>query len=840
MMAAPGSEMPASKPSRVVRFCDAVIAWTTFALVVLVPLFFLPWTIEVAELNKQLLIVVGAVVAGMAWLGKMLAERKFEYRRSVVNVIVVLYLAVYAVSAWLSQGRYMSLVGDFGQEMSGLLSVVSYVALYFVVVNNVRSMKALSRLLYGLVIGGFVAAVYALLQGLGVFALPFEFAKTTSFNTVGTVAALGVYLSFVVTLAGGLLLMGHGGTEPGKKKALALASKVFLALTALVSLFIVAVIDFWPVTVCLLVASALLLAFSFVHAKSVKNIGGVLLPIAALIVSALLLVFRFPLSLGYPAEVMPSMKASVDIAVKTLREHPFFGSGPGTYIFDYAKFRASEVNTTPFWNIRFDRGATEFLTSLATAGLLGTLSWLMVAIFLLVSAGRKLMRADEETWHVLIGTFAAWTALVVGRFTYSSTITLDFLFWISMALLVVVHRKEFFSVKFENSPRAAMMVSFVFILTLVFALSGVFVEGQRYAAEIFYADAIRVDRSGGDVDKVIQPLVTATDLNKSNDVYRRNLALAILVKADKEFSKEVKVDRNKDETDADYQARVDAAKQEQVRQVSRLTASAVNTAKSATDINDQNVANWSVLASIYQSLMGVTQDADTWAAKSYETAVDLEPANPSLHTELGKVYLAQSDAARQGTQSKDEKEKKDAQTKTDDLLSKAVDEFNKAVELKSDYAPARYNLSLALDRQGKLKEAIAKMEEVVGLNPQDVGVGFQLSLMYFRDGRKDDAIKLLEQVVKLSPKFSNALWYLAAMDEDKGDLDKAIALIQRVKELNPDNDLVAKKLDDLNKKKANPGAPPEQLPPPVEQPVQNQNQPDVKAPAPKAPAPVKK
>src|SRR5688500_17665617 len=192
MASAPAAE-PAARPSKVVRFCDAVIAWTILATAVLLPLFFLPWTIEVSELNKQLLLVVAAAVAGIAWLGKMLAERKFEYRRSVVNVIVVLFLAVYALSAWFSQSKYMSLVGDFGQEMSGLLSVVSYVTFYFVIVNNIRTPKQVRNLLNGMVLGGFVAALYALLQGLGLFILPFEFAKTTSFNTVGTVAALSSY-----------------------------------------------------------------------------------------------------------------------------------------------------------------------------------------------------------------------------------------------------------------------------------------------------------------------------------------------------------------------------------------------------------------------------------------------------------------------------------------------------------------------------------------------------------------------------------------------------------------------------------------------------------------------
>ncbi len=829
-MSQPSSEMAQRDASKVVRLCNAIIRWTIRVLAGLVPVFFLPWTIEVVEINKQLLILVGAAVAGLAWVGKMLAERKFEYRRSIVNSIVVLYIAVYAISAWMSKSRYTSLAGDFGQEMTGLATVVAFAILYFVIINNVRTLRELSRVLFSAVAGGFVAALYALLQGLGVYALPFEFAKAASFNTVGTVASLGVYLSFIITLAGGLLLAGHNQQQPAKSK-LRLAYNIFLVVTSVLALFLIAVIDYWPVTLCLLVASALLIAFAFVHAKSMKGIGGVLLPIAALVVSLLLLVFRFPVALGYPAEIMPSMKASADIVMKTMRERPLFGSGPGTFIFDYAKFHSADVNTTYFWNIRFDRGASNFLTSLATTGLLGTLSWLLVAVFLLISAAKKLFKTDEDTWHVLIGIFAAWFLLILAKFVYSSTITLEFATWLGMALLVVVHRRDFFTVKFENSPRAAMVLSFVFIMSLVFALSGAFVEAQRYAAEVDYAAAIRADRAGGDVSKVVDLLAKASNLNQSNDVYVRNLGLALLAKANNEAATPVDVKKNQDEKDEDYKKRVDSAKQDKVRLVASLAADAVNVAKRSTDLNGENVADWSVLASIYQGLFGVTDGADEWAIKSYQRAIELEPANPALHTELGKVYVYQADVASQGEQTQDEKAKADAKKKTDDLLAKAVDSFNKAIELKSDYAPAHYQLALAFDRQGKLKEAIGKMESVVAYNPQDVGVGFQLALLYFRDGRKDEAIKVMEQVVTLSPNFSNARWYLAAMYEDKGDaasLDKAIEQIKKVDELNPDTEVVKQKLDELNKKKASP--PPAeggQLPPPVDQPVQNPNEPGV-------------
>ncbi len=824
------------KPSVIVRICDAIIAWTILGLAVLVPLFFLPWTIEVSELNKQLIIVVGAAIAGMAWLGKMLAERKLEYRRSIVNVMVVLFLAVYGISAWLSQSRYLSVVGDFGQENAGFLTVASFAVLYFVVANSLRTTKQIWRMLNAIVFSGLIAAVYALLQGFGMYVLPFDFAKGAAFNTVGTVASLGIFLSAVITLAGGMLLAGHGH-DARTKKPMVILSKLFLVLTSVVSLAVIVVVDYWPVTLSLLVASAILLTFAFVHAKNVRGNGAILLPICAFIACILLLLFRMPFSLGYPAEIMPSMKATTDITMNTLRTSPFFGSGPGTFIFDYSKFHAAEVNDTAFWNTRFDRGATRFLTLLATTGLLGTLSWLLVAVFLLISAVRKLFRADEDTWHVLIGVFAAWVVLLISKFTYSSTITLEFVTWMLVAILVVVHRKDFVSVKFDQSPRAAMSVSFVFILSLVLALSGIFVETQRYVAEIKYADAIRIDRAGGKVDDVIDALTKASQYNLDNDVYRRNLASALLTKANTEYGTEVKLDRNKNESDADYNKRVDVAKNDKIAKVAQLTADAVNVAKNATDINDKNVANWSVLATVYESLMGVTDGADDWAVKSFQKSIELEPSNPQLHTELGKVYMYQSDVARQDVSSKDEKIKADAQAKSDKLIGLAVDELNKAVTLKPDYAPARYNLSLALDRQGKLKDAITKMEDTIRLNPKDIGVGFQLSLMYYRDGRKDDAIRLLESVVRLSPQYANARWYLASMYEEKGNLDAAIEQITEVQKSNPDSDLVKQKLIDLAAKKA---AVPGTLPPPVDTQATNQNQPDVKASAVRPPAPAKK
>lgn len=827
----------------VVRVADEIIRWSILTLAVLVPVLFLPWTLEVAEINKQYLILLGAMLAGMAWLAKMLAERKFEYRKSAVNVMVVLFAAVYAISSWLSYSPYMSIMGDFGQEKAGLVTLISFVVLYFVTANNLRTVKEVQRVVLALLIGGFVSALYAVFQGLGLYILPFDFAKTASFNTVGTSTALGLYLVFTTALAGGLLMLGHRGE--GMPTVWDRVRTWFTVATGVLGLVIITQIGFWPVTLCLAVSSAILIGFAFLHAKNIKGMAGVALPIAAFILSLLMLVLSYPKFISYPAEVMPSAGASWDITMSTLREKPFFGSGPGTFIFDYAKYRAPEVNMTSFWNLRFDRASTRFMTMLATTGLLGALTWLMMALFLFVAAARKLFKADEDTWHVLIAIFAAWVPLVLARFVYSSTIALEFAFWLVMALLLVIQKREQVTVRFDASPRAAMAVSFVFILGVVFSLTGSFVEGTRYAGELAYSNAIRTDRAGGNVDNVVQSLTEAVKLNGSNDVYVRNLALADLAKADKTLSEEVKVDRKDGEKDEDYNKRVTDAKREKVTAATNLTAQAVNIAKLATDIDPRNVANWSVFGSVYTNLMGVTDGADEWAIKAYTEAINLEPSNPIMYTERGKIYLYQGDAVREASAQLKDQAKTDADKKANDLTDKAVADFSKAIELKSDYAPARYNASLALDREGKLKEAIPKMEEALVLSPTDAGVGFQLSLMYYRDNRKDDAGRLMEQVVSFAPKFANARWYLAAMYEEKGSLDLAIAQLKEVQALNPDNDLVKRKLDELNAKKAAAAAPAapgtpatpavgpdgKPLPQPVTDQTKTPTQPEVKAPA---------
>jgi len=240
----------------------------------------------------------------------------------------------------------------------------------------------------------------------------------------------------------------------------------------------------------------------------------------------------------------------------------------------------------------------------------------------------------------------------------------------------------------------------------------------------------------------------------------------------------------------------------------------IDVAQLAVNSNPANVLNQANLASIYREIIPLANNADEWAKQNYEKAIALEPSSPALYTELATVYIAMADRDKQLTQASDQKAATEAKTKLKEDLAKAEETLNKAIELKADYAPAHFQLALVYDRQGRLKDAIAKMEQVARANSQDVGVAFQLGLLYLRNNDDDKAQTAFEWAVKLAPSYANARWFLATVYENKGLKSKAIEQISKVLELNPGNKNVEQRLDSL---KQNGTSQPPAIPQPVEE-----------------------
>lgn len=782
--------------SKVVRFCDFVIRWSVYAAVFLVPIFFLGLTVDVLEVNKQTLLVFLSFIALLAWIGRMMALRQVEFKRTFINLLVVLYVVAYGIISWFSLDKYQSFIGAGALQQFGFLAILAFAIMYFVISNNVRDLKFVRNILYAFIGSCSLVALFGFFQLIGVHILPWDFTKAITFNTIGTIYGLGVFLTVpLLTICGMLLVMGTDSEVFCPRGKCGIISKVLLAVAAVINLLVLIVLDFWIVWVLLIVGSVLLLAFAIVRAKEFKPGASFMIPMLTLVIAVLLLFINLPLNLSLPAEISPSMQAGWDISTSALQESPLVGSGPGTFMFDYAKFHKDVVNLTPFWNVRFDRANSHVLTLLATTGLIGVLFWLVLVVGVVIRSVLNLFKDKRaEMWRYILVLGSVFIVVVVSRFLYSSNIATEFAMWMLIGLLASLVSRQWFKVEFKVSPRAALLMSFVFILLIVASVSVFYLVSQRYVADTAFAKSIKIDQERGNVDDIIAKLDTAARLNQYDTAYLRNLSRAILLKINEEFSADM--------TD------------EQNNLIQNLISNMIVVAQAAANQSGANVVNQINLAYIYQQIIGLVGNADEMAATTYEKAIELEPVNPVLYAELGKVYIAIADRHFQLTQSEDQNVAAEAKTNYGQALSKAEESLNRAIELKADYAPAHYQLALVYDRQGRLADAIGKMEQVAVANPQDVGVAFQIGLLYLRNEDNDKAQNALEWAVSLVPAYSNARWFLATVYENKGEIDKAIEQVEKVLELNPGTQAVEQRLNNL--KEFGTSQPP-MIPEPVEE-----------------------
>ncbi|MFA6100080.1 MAG: tetratricopeptide repeat protein [Patescibacteria group bacterium] len=774
-----------------------VLAWiidaSLYASVALVPLFFLPITLDVLELNKQTLLIILVMLGTTAWLGKAVVERRFMLSRAWMHLVVALFALGWLVTSLFSSDRYLSLVGNLGQMQWSFATILAFVVFYFLVVNRVGTTKKLYALILTLLTSSLVVGLYGFLQMVNVFPLGWLAAATKSntFNTIGTINAFGVYMALPLVLAVSLTVLGCKDDECklGQKSKGSIVANVIVWLTVIVSLLVAIVVDFWVVWAAVIFGMALLVILPIVRSLKVHHVSRIVVPVVIICLAVLLLIFKTPINLNLPAEVSPSASASWDIAKSVLRASPIFGSGPGTWIYDYAKYRSPAVNLSQFWTVRFERGLSSFFTLIAMIGLVGIALWLILLISAIANSAIHLIREkDDDAWQAYLTVFVGWATTAFVAFFYNYNFAHHFVFWFLLALLAALLSKKAFVWDAQKSAPSSAILSILFIVLCVAALSTVWLAGQRLAADVEYSKAVMSYRDGKPIDQAIDLLNKSVVMNQMNDVYYRNLSQAYLIKASQVF------DAKKNDPDG-------------AAAINQVIAATIDTAKRATDITPQNVDNWENLAVIYQSITSFTQGADDFAIKNFEAALEREPNNPVYSTEIGKIYVMKSDAAAALLQAKDETQRKDAEKAVKDNLDKASEWFNRAIQAKADYAPAHYNLGLVYERQDRTKDAIAKLEQVVS-DSKDVGVAFELALLYYRDNQKDKSMNMFEQIIALSPDYANARWFLSALYEEKGKLDDALAQVMKVQETNKDNQDVEKRItylkDLIAKNKATP------------------------------------
>jgi len=574
----------------------------------------------------------------------------------------------------------------------------------------------------------------------------FQIFGKINFNPFGSLNSLSIFISILLPLSFFLSI---------SEKKFNLILKIF-SLSFLTFLILVNFPSAW---LTLIFSCSILFIFGLLDLKKNGKFIFVFLPMLLLIISLFFLAFKISLpKVQIPTEISIAQSTEFQIAKSSLKNLKsfFLGTGPATFIFDYSKYKPREINQTLLWSFRFKNGASEIQDKLITSGILGILSLFFIFFtFLFLSL-------KERNSHLIFSTFFA---AFFCQFLYPANLSLLFLFWFLLSIFSLSNSK----IKIlDFSPKISLFFSFLFVLIFIFGISLSFTQIRNLLADIRYFQGIKAWQNG-ELDQGINFLERAIKLNSDLDLYQRDISQLYLRKLNETLGKG-----------------------EDSQKIQSLTFLSTNSAKRATEISKNDVVNWNNLGFIYRNLISLVGGAEDWAIDSYQKAVELEPKNPYIFNEMGLIYLAQADLLTKSGKEEGAKEN----------LAKAKESFQRAIDLKSDYAPAHFQLAMIYQREGKVKEAISKLEETKLIVPLDKGLAFQLGLLYYNDNQLEKAKTEFLRAISIDENYSNARYFLGLIYDKEGKKDLAIEQFEKIEKLNPESQEVKKILANLREGKS--------------------------------------
>ncbi len=739
---------------------DKLIKFCIYSSIFLVPILFLPWTNYQVAWNKQFLLVVLVMIASISFLVKSIIKGEIAYKKSFLNVILAGLVIVTALSAWFVSSQSLGFLGATGAEVDSFLNIITFVLLFFLVVNTAVSDNWMASLFLA---SSVLVFAIGLMQLLGVWIFPWDFTRTTTFNTIGTTNALAIFLGFVfVTIFSAIYFRFIINKQEKNKTILILLSVFLIALFA-----VLAVIRFWVPFVGIALVVALLAYMEFRENRQFSRSMILLCAIFALSIFFILsnfipfLNFNFLPAFQLPLEVTPSWSSSWSIAQDTMKENwksMIFGSGPATFQYQYGTYRLPSLNNSNFWNVRFAQGINALMTNLVNMGVLGSALFLLVLLFLLMETIKALYKGHR----IAIGLGLIYLILMI--FLYPQNFVFYFFIFILVALLVKSEHKQRV-VAINNNFSKTFGFSLLLMVLIMMAISVLYIQGRRYVGSIYFYSGLKSFSDNGNIESVLPKFLSALDLDSRNDFYLQNIAQVFMLKVNSIVNQSTTNQEGLQELQAQF---------------SSSLGSAIQAAKSASEINPKESQNWQILGKVYEDVILLVPGAADKAIEAYSAALKLEPNNPLIITALGRSHLLFGDFY----------------SRTNDLKNrdKEFDEsatiLEKAINLKSDYLPAHFLLAQTYDRQGRDRKVVMKTNEIRQLAGGDPAVFYQLGLFYYRSNRLDLARADFEKAVELFPNYSNARYFLGLIYEARGQHEKAIAQFEKIAELNPGNDQI--------------------------------------------------
>jgi Flp pilus assembly protein TadD len=120
-------------------------------------------------------------------------------------------------------------------------------------------------------------------------------------------------------------------------------------------------------------------------------------------------------------------------------------------------------------------------------------------------------------------------------------------------------------------------------------------------------------------------------------------------------------------------------------------------------------------------------------------------------------------------------------------LAEAISEYRATIRARSNYALAYNNLAVDLNQQGHRDEARKELETAMKIEPTYADPYNNMGMILEEEGRYDEALRLFQHAVKLNPNLPNPNYNLGNSLGRKGLYEEAAKAFQRVIALRPND-----------------------------------------------------
>ncbi len=657
---------------------DKVSFISLFLVIVLLPIFFLPFTKIPIETSKGLLVVVGLVISIIFWAVARFSDGKISFPRSSVLLSGLAIILIVLLSSFFSSASQMSFFGTIFDVGTFWFMLVAFLVM-FISSMIIRNSKHAQMLLFGIILSTVVMMVFQILR----FFMPEIFSLGllggNADNLVGSLNSLGLLAGFSC-LASLFIIEFFSITK---------RAKYIFGLLILISLFLVASVNYMLVWELIGIFALIIFVYkiSFLSHEARVEGGKVHFPAFSFtIVMVSLLFFMSGQFIGgfLPSrldisntEVSPSFSATMLVTKEALKKDPLLGIGPNRFGEVWAMYKPSSINSSIFWDTSFNSGSGLIPTFASTTGYLGILSWLVFFVLFMLAGVKSLFSSVRHKMHrEMIAFFLLALYLFIASSLYSTgpvIFLLAFAFTGVFIGLLSNRENGEMTFSFLDNHRKSFFFILSMVILMVLSAAIAFKYIERLASVSYFGKAVQSDSIP----------VAESSINKAlslhtNDLYMRAYAQVYLVKLNSLLNKDSSLTEAEK---ADLQISFDQA---------------LSGALGATNYNVTNYLNHQTLGNVYSTAGAIgVEDAYSKAIEAYEVASTLNPFNPGTQLSIARAYFA------------------------DGKIKEAKEIANKSLSLKADYIDALIMLSQIANSEGSSGSALSYAEQALSISPSN-------------------------------------------------------------------------------------------------------------------------